>query len=125
MVGMVVRDMGATLRFYRLLGLEIPKNVDDEPFVKVITPNGYRLSWNAESMMKEIDPEWERPSGGYRIGLAFRSESPMKADEVYQKLVSAGHANRKEPWDAFWGQRYAVVEDPDGNPTDLFCPLGG
>jgi uncharacterized glyoxalase superfamily protein PhnB len=30
-----------------------------------------------------------------------------------------------EPWDAFWGQRYAVVHDPDGNGVDLFCPLKG
>jgi hypothetical protein len=25
--------------------------------------------------------------------------------------------------DAFWGQRYATVLDPDGNPVDLFAPL--
>lgn len=24
---------------------------------------------------------------------------------------------------AFWGQRYAVVRDPDGNDVDLFAPL--
>jgi uncharacterized glyoxalase superfamily protein PhnB len=29
----------------------------------------------------------------------------------------------KEPWDAFWGQRYAAVGDPDGNLIDLFAPL--
>jgi len=29
----------------------------------------------------------------------------------------------KEPWDAFWGQRYALVEDPDGAHVSIFCPL--
>lgn len=29
----------------------------------------------------------------------------------------------KAPWDAFWGQRYAVVVDPDGNLVDLFADL--
>jgi hypothetical protein len=28
-----------------------------------------------------------------------------------------------KPWDAFWGQRYAVVHDPDGNGVDLLAPL--
>ena len=51
MVGYVVRDMAATLRFYRLLGLDIPTGVEAEPFVEVITPNGYRLSWNTEAMV--------------------------------------------------------------------------
>jgi uncharacterized glyoxalase superfamily protein PhnB len=44
-------------------------------------------------------------------------------DALHQKLTGAGYASRKAPWDAFWGQRYATVEDPDGNPVDLFCPL--
>jgi uncharacterized glyoxalase superfamily protein PhnB len=39
-------------------------------------------------------------------------------------LAALGHG-RKEPWDAFWGQRYAVVADPDGNHVDLYAPLQG
>ena len=38
-------------------------------------------------------------------------------------LVAAGYQGGKEPWDAFWGQRYAQVFDPDGNSVDLFAPL--
>jgi len=34
-----------------------------------------------------------------------------------------GHRAHKAPWDAFWGQRYAQVLDPDGNSVDLFAPL--
>ena len=37
--------------------------------------------------------------------------------------VSLGHEGHKPPWDAFWGMRYAIVHDPDGNPVDLFAPL--
>jgi uncharacterized glyoxalase superfamily protein PhnB len=44
-------------------------------------------------------------------------------DAAYQRLTAAGYAGRKEPWDAFWGQRYATVLDPDGNSVDLFAPL--
>ena len=42
--------------------------------------------------------------------------------QVAQKLVSLGYDGYKKPWDAFWGQRYAVVHDPDGNAVDLFAP---
>ena len=122
MVGYVVRDMATTLRFYRLLGLDIPTGVEGEPFVEVITPNGYRLSWNTEAMVKGIDPEWIEPVGA-RLAVAFKCDSPAEVDTAYQRMVDGGHASRKAPWDAFWGQRYATVEDPDGNSVDLFAPL--
>jgi catechol 2,3-dioxygenase-like lactoylglutathione lyase family enzyme len=123
MVGMVVRDMGATLRFYRLLGLAIPEGVEHEQYVEVITPNGYRLSWNNLEMIKQIDPEWIEPVG-QRIALAFKCASPAEVDALYEQVIAAGYAGHKAPWDAFWGQRYAVVRDPDGNTVDLFAPLG-
>jgi uncharacterized glyoxalase superfamily protein PhnB len=43
---------------------------------------------------------------------------------VYGELTTAGAPGYKEPWDAFWGQRYAQVKDPDGNGVDLFAALG-
>ena len=122
MVGYVVADMAAALRFYRLLGLDIPTGGEGEPFVEVITPNGYRLSWNTEKMIREIDPEWTAPVGA-RLSVAFKCESPAEVDEVHARMTAAGYASRKAPWDAFWGQRSATLEDPDGNPVDLFCPL--
>ena len=122
MVGMVVRDMGAALAFYRLLGLAIPEGRQAEPYVEVITPNGYRLSWNALEMVKGIDPNWAEPTG-QRIELAFKCDSPAEVDSVYARLTEAGYVGYKEPWDAFWGQRYAIVEDPDGNHVSLFASL--
>jgi uncharacterized glyoxalase superfamily protein PhnB len=44
-------------------------------------------------------------------------------DAAYERLVSLGYDGHKEPWDAPWGQRYALMRDPDGNGVDLFCPL--
>ena len=122
MIGMTVRDMGAALRFYRMLGLDIPSGHEGEPYVDVITPNGYRISWNSLEMIKGIDPEWVEPAG-QRITLAFKCDSPAAVDALYQQIVAAGYDGHKEPWDAFWGQRYAVVVDPDGNLVDLFAPL--
>ena len=39
------------------------------------------------------------------------------------RLTAAGYTTRRAPWDAFWGQRYAVVVDPDGNGVDVFAGL--
>jgi catechol 2,3-dioxygenase-like lactoylglutathione lyase family enzyme len=122
MVGMVVKDMEAALRFYRLLGLDIPEGQQGEPYVEVITPNGYRLSWNHIDMVREIDPGWVDPVG-QRLELAFKCDGPSEVDAVYDRLASAGYTGYKEPWDAFWGQRYAIVTDPDGNHVSLFAPL--
>jgi catechol 2,3-dioxygenase-like lactoylglutathione lyase family enzyme len=120
MVGLTVRDMDAALRFYRLLDLAIPEPGDGQDYVEVITPNGYRISWNKLEMVKSIDPHWVEPAG-QRIGLAFKCDSPAEVDAAYARITAAGYTGRKEPWDAFWGQRYAVVEDPDGNGVDLFA----
>ena len=52
-------------------------------------------------------------------------ESPADVDTAYERVVSAGFAGHLAPFDAFWGQRYAVVHDPDGTPVDLYAPLPG
>jgi uncharacterized glyoxalase superfamily protein PhnB len=59
------------------------------------------------------------------MGLAFACDSPAEVDKLYGELVAAGYEGHKEPWDAFWGMRYALVHDPDGNGVDLYCPLPG
>jgi uncharacterized glyoxalase superfamily protein PhnB len=55
--------------------------------------------------------------------LAFLCTSPQDVDDTYRALVESGAGGHLAPWDAFWGQRYAVVADPDGNHVDLFAPL--
>ena len=54
--------------------------------------------------------------------MAFRLDSPADVNRAYDELMSLGYQGYKQPWDAFWGQRYAVVHDPDGNSVDLFAP---
>ena len=122
MVGIVVSDMAAALRFYRMLDLAIPAGSEGEPHVEVITPNGYRIAWDSEEVIRSFDPGWTRPVG-QRVGLAFKCDSPAEVDALYQQIVASGHTGHKAPWDAFWGQRYAQVADPDGTVIDLFAAL--
>jgi catechol 2,3-dioxygenase-like lactoylglutathione lyase family enzyme len=123
MIGIVVADMARSLAFYRRLGLDIPADADGEPHVETTLPGGLRLAWDTVETIRSFDPEWAAPSGSPRVGLAFLCESPADVDRAYDTLVAAGHEGHKAPWDAFWGQRYAVMHDPDGNSIDLFASL--
>lgn len=122
LIGIVVRDMAASLRFYRLLGLEIPSGGEAEPHVEVVLSNGFRIAWDSQAMIRDVYPDWVEPVG-QRMTLAFKCESPAAVDALYERLVQSGYRGHKAPWDAFWGQRYAVVADPDGNLVDLFAGL--
>jgi uncharacterized glyoxalase superfamily protein PhnB len=122
MVGIVVNDMATSLAFYRALGMDIPPDADTEPHVEVTLAGGLRLAWDAVSTIQSFAPDYQ-PRQGNTIGLAFALDSPDDVDKVYGSLVEAGYSGEKEPWDAFWGQRYAVVHDPDGHGVDLFAAL--
>ena len=119
--GMVVADMATTLAFYRALGLEIPSEADGQPHVEVVLGGGVRLMFDRIDVVRSFDPGWEAPTGSSRMGLAFECASPAMVDEVHARLVGAGHRSHKDPWDAPWGQRYAMVLDPDGNGVDLYA----
>jgi catechol 2,3-dioxygenase-like lactoylglutathione lyase family enzyme len=123
LIGIVVQDMRASLDFYRLLGLEFPDGAEGEGHVEVTLDGGLRMAWDTADVIRSFDPEWQPPTGGPAIGLAFLCGSPAEVDAVYAEIVAAGHPSQREPWDAFWGQRYAQVRDPDHNVIDLFAPL--
>ena len=121
-IGIVSADISRSIAFYRLLGLDFPDSTEDH--VEATTPGGLRVMLDTVAQMKELNPDWVQPAG-HPIGLAFLCESPAEVDEMYYRIVGAGHHGKTAPWDAFWGQRYALVLDPDGNSVDLFAPLAG
>jgi catechol 2,3-dioxygenase-like lactoylglutathione lyase family enzyme len=123
LIGLTVADMGTALAFYRRLGLELPASADAEPHVEVTLPGGVRLAWDTVETILSFDPGWQPPTGGHRVAFSFLCDSPAAVDSTYAELVDAGYRGHSVPWDAFWGQRYATVLDPDGNGVDLFAPL--
>lgn len=122
--GLVADDMAATLDFYRTLGLDIPAGADGERHVELDLGAGIRFMIDTVEVIRSFDPAWERPHGQGRIGLAIRCDTPESVDRTYEHVVAAGYDGHLEPWDAFWGQRYAAVVDPNGIVVDLYAPLG-
>ena len=123
-LSVVVQDMAASMAFYRLCGLAVPDDADGLPHVEVPLGDGFRIMFDAESAIASWDPGWTSPAPGGRLALAFRCASPAEVDAVHDALVAGGHAVHLAPFDAFWGQRYASVLDPDGNAVDLYAAQG-
>jgi len=123
LIGVVVTDMAASLAFYRRLGLDIPADADTEPHVEVALPGGLRLAFDTVDTIRSFDSDWQPPTGGSRTSLAFRCADAAEVDHCYAELTGAGYHGHLAPRDAFWGQRYAVVHDPDGIGVDLFAAL--
>ena len=63
--------------------------------------------------------------GSDSVEVMTSSDSPTpKLNARYAALTTAGHVGELEPFDAFWGQRYATVKDPNGNGVDFYAALG-
>ena len=126
-VNVVVKDMGAALAFYRRLGLAIP-----DPFefpgsgarhAEVAMPNGTRLEFDNHAMVAIWHPGWRAGGAASRVVVNFSFPSRAAVDECYAKLTSNGAPGRQAPHDAFWGARFAIVADPDGNYVGLMSPM--
>ena len=100
-IAIVTSDMARSIRFYRLLGLEVPQT-PDEGHVDTFLPNGVRFMLDTEGEVRKFRPQWTRGTGN-QLGLAFECESPAQVDEVYARVIDAGFQGDKEPWDACCG----------------------
>ena len=119
MIGIISTNLERSVAFYRLLGLEFPD--PEGPYVETTIRGGIRVSINDAEMVKQVYGDVDM--GGHAIGLAFLCETTDEVDNLFSTLTAKGYKAKLEPFDAFWGQRYASVFDPDGNIVDLFAPI--
>lgn len=119
LIGIVTKDMKKALDFYRLLGLGIPEQANGEVHVEV-RQSDFRFVFDTQENIANVYGSWEEPSG-HRIELAFLCDSRDSVDKLYGEITAHGYAGYREPWDAVWGQRYAIVKDVDDNLISLFA----
>lgn len=120
-IGIVASNMSRSIRFYRLLGFDVPET-PDEGHVDTFLPNGVRFMLDTEEVVRSFLPDWARETGN-QISFALECASPAEVDDVYGRVTSAGFEGEKAPWDAYWGQRYALLIDPDGVRVNLYSAL--
>lgn len=119
----VVSDMQKSLDFYRTLGLPIPANADTTQDHVEIEQDGLRIAWETQEMIQGMNPDWQPTTQVGRVSFALQAASPAEVDAAIRRVQDGGHAVKTQPWDAFWGQRYATVTGPDGVNVDVFARL--
>lgn len=114
------KNMAKTVAFYELLGFEFPAWGPDDKHVEPVTkPGDVRLMIDTAELMEQLTGHAPTPPN--HSSFAMLCDSPAEVDSVAAALKDAGHTLTVEPWDAFWGQRYATVKDPDGYQIDIFA----
>jgi predicted lactoylglutathione lyase len=108
-----VRDLAASIAFYRNVGLDLPDPAPGRPIVIHRMGSGVSLLLTT-SFAATYDPAWTRPAGGYQQLLEFYVGEDAAVDQHWADLVAAGHPSRMPPTQTA-GPYAAMVDDPDGN----------
>lgn len=127
-LNLVVGDMARAVDFYRAIGLDIS---DDDIWrtetgahhVVMKMPDGFELALDSTALAAVYNAGWrECNADGSRTVMSFRYADAGEVDAVYERIVSLGHISAQPPYYTFWGSRYAIVADPDGNHVGLMSP---
>lgn len=123
-LNLIVGDMDASLAFYRALGIDGVWRTGGAPHhVEVEQPNGFELAIDTPTLAKVYDRGWTEASRrGVRSVLGVRVATREEVDRLHEKLTALGHPSAQPPYDTFWGSRFAIVEDPDGNHVGIMSP---
>lgn len=130
-INLVVGDMERSIAFYRLIGLDIKddaiwRTASGAHHVVMRMPDGFELALDSQKLAAVYNAGWQPPNGasenGSRMVISFRLRDAAAVDETYQRVTTAGHRTSQPPYYTFWGSRYAIVVDPDGNHVGLMSP---
>jgi uncharacterized glyoxalase superfamily protein PhnB len=118
-VNLVVQNMDAMVAFYQLLGVEVerPPAPWDAHHRSVRMPDGLDLDLDSSVFASQWNRGW--PTGRAAPVLGFRVSRRETVDAIFARLTEAGYEGQQPPYDAFWGARYALVADPDGNTVGI------
>jgi catechol 2,3-dioxygenase-like lactoylglutathione lyase family enzyme len=130
-INLVCGDVEASLAFYRRLGVEIPDSriwrtatgahhisaadqSADEAIAFDLDSTAFAQRWNSS---------WKgRTDLRGRVIVGFSVPTRTDVDDVYRDMTGAGYRGLQGPHDAFWGARYAIIEDPDGIAVGVMSP---
>ncbi len=86
-------------------------------------PGGFSLELDTAESARRWHAGWRADPASAQVVLGFVLPTRQAVDDRYAELTSAGYRGRQPPFDAFWGARYAIVADPDGNDVGLMSPV--
>jgi catechol 2,3-dioxygenase-like lactoylglutathione lyase family enzyme len=125
MIGLMAKDMGKSLEFYRRLGLDIPEGSEGKTHVEVKMSGG--LTFFLDSNPARWDPGFSDNDGAsqplatnrYPFILEFYLKDRAVLDAKYKELTGYGYHSRRAPYVTSFGMVFALINDPDGNTVLL------
>lgn len=122
-INLVVSDMTAMVEFYRLLGVEMGDASApwDLHHRSAELSHGVDLDLDSGTFAHQWNQGWDAAASGAVLG--FRVQQRATVDTLYDRLVAAGYVGQQPPYEAFWGARYALVADPDGNSVGVMSAV--
>jgi uncharacterized glyoxalase superfamily protein PhnB len=128
-LNIISADMEATLLFYRRLGIQMDdpaRTVAGEPFHANSEGAGASLEVDSPDFARAWNQGWKDEADlNGRVLVGLRVASRAEVDRLYAESTAAGHRGLHPPEDAFWGARFAIVEDPNGIAVGLMSPRDG
>jgi len=125
-LNLIASDLAATIAFYRLLGLTV-EEIDLPGWrphhASATMPDGFRLEFDSSAFARQWNPGFGGQAGNTGCVVFFSVEDREDVDRLFWKMTGAGYGSQKAPEDAFWGARYAIVEDPDGNGVGIMSRI--
>jgi uncharacterized glyoxalase superfamily protein PhnB len=123
-INMVVGNMDKAIEFYRRLGLDFADMLPEWEAHHRSADVGEGLDFDLDSVVfaRQWDEGWSGRRNGAGCVVVFRVETRDEVDEIHDDLAGAGYKVQQPPYDAFWGSRFTVVEDPDGNAIGVMSP---
>mmetsp|Transcript_42454 Transcript_42454/g.52242 ORF Transcript_42454/g.52242 Transcript_42454/m.52242 type:complete len:132 (+) Transcript_42454:49-444(+) len=125
-IGVVSADKAATLRIFTDgLGLSFQHWGEGEQGQhSEAEAAGVKLMVDTLDVIKRSNPDYKFSPDSCTVHLTFKCEKPAEVDEVFEKVKTSGASVEKEPFDAFWKQRYSTLRDPSsGVFIDVFADL--
>jgi len=124
-INLIVGDVEASRAFYARLGLDFGDVHDPvwaDHHVSAIHGDAAPIDVDLDS--QAFVEKWDRGwPGGSGAVLGFKVGTRQEVDDLVAALAADGVPVQQEPYDAFWGARYAVVSDPDGNAVGIMSPM--
>lgn len=125
----VCGNVDASLAFYRRLGVEVAETAiwrtasGGHHAIGPLTPKPVKLEFDSAAFAQAWNSAWKgRDDLRGRLVVGFAVATREEVDALYRDMTGAGYRGLQEPYDALWGARYAMIEDPDGVAVGLMSP---
>ncbi|MBA2679882.1 MAG: hypothetical protein H0U76_15985 [Ktedonobacteraceae bacterium] len=121
MLGLIVKDMSASVTFYQRLGLDIPEGSEAKTHVEVKMGSGLTFfldskpaRWDAQFVGSPTSPV-KSEVDTYGSLLEFYLESQGLVEAKYTEMTGFGYESFRAPYVTPFGMCFAMLHDPDGN----------